>query len=414
MISRIYNIFSFFLERFILRGAQYRLLFRAAVICMISFVGGYFAFLVTSELSSYPASVWWAFLRLTDPGYLGDDNGTELRIVSTIITVIGYVVFMGSLIAIMTQWLNQKIKTLELGITPIAAKGHVVILGWTNRTPTIVCELVRSEERLKRFLITKGARKLRIVILAEEVNALLRNELQETLAEDWDERQIILRTGTPLKNDDLMRVDFLNASASIFPGTDFIEGGSEAGDMRTMKTLLSMKYYAEIGQQLPFLVAEIFDARKVGVSKAAYGGAIEIIPSDSTISLLIAQNVRHRSLSYIFNEVLTYGDGNEIRIRYLPQFSKMLFEELTEIFPKAVPLGVLRPSGENLSPFLNPPTGFEIQEDDRLVFLARSHSDTNPLQQIEKKKSKRGSFVEFEDEKKQRHVLILGWTSINP
>ena len=172
MISRVSNKFSFYLERFVLRGAHFRLLFIGAVIGLVSIIGGYFAFLATTDVP-YGDSVWWAFLRLTDPGYLGDDQGFGLRVISTIVTVLGYVLFMGSLIAIMTQWLDQTIKTLELGITPIAEKGHIVILGWTNRTPSIVCELVRSEERMKRFLIDKGVRKLRIVILAEEVNVFL-------------------------------------------------------------------------------------------------------------------------------------------------------------------------------------------------------------------------------------------------
>ena len=35
--------------------------------------------------------LWWSFLRLTDPGYLGDDEGTSRRIISTLLTVAGYV-----------------------------------------------------------------------------------------------------------------------------------------------------------------------------------------------------------------------------------------------------------------------------------------------------------------------------------
>ena len=60
------------------------------------------------------------------------------RTVSTVVTVLGYVLFLGLLIAILTQWLNETIAKLEAGVTPIALSDHVVILGWTHRVPTIV------------------------------------------------------------------------------------------------------------------------------------------------------------------------------------------------------------------------------------------------------------------------------------
>ncbi len=50
-------------------------------------------------------AIWWAFLRLTDPGYLDDDEGTTRRLISVIVTVLGYVLFMGSLVAITSSGL---------------------------------------------------------------------------------------------------------------------------------------------------------------------------------------------------------------------------------------------------------------------------------------------------------------------
>ena len=70
--------------------------------------------------------MWWAFLRLTDPGYLGDDEGLARRTISTVVTVLGYVLFLGLLIAILTQWLNQLIARLESGVTPVALSDHVL------------------------------------------------------------------------------------------------------------------------------------------------------------------------------------------------------------------------------------------------------------------------------------------------
>jgi hypothetical protein len=38
-------------------------------------------------------------------------------------------------VAIMTQWLNQALRELGSGLTPIARNGHVLVAGWTDRTP---------------------------------------------------------------------------------------------------------------------------------------------------------------------------------------------------------------------------------------------------------------------------------------
>ena len=109
-------------------------------------------------------------MRLTDPGHLGDDEGFARRTVSTIVTVLGYVLFLGLLIAILTQWLTSSIAKLESGVTPVAISDHVIILGWTHRTPTIVSELLRTRKRVERFLERQGTRQLRIVILSEDVD----------------------------------------------------------------------------------------------------------------------------------------------------------------------------------------------------------------------------------------------------
>src|SRR5690606_7794786 len=96
----------------------------------VAVVAGVLVAIVEAE-TSLPDAIWWAFLRLTDPGYLGDDAGAFRRTVSTFVTVAGYVLFMGSLIAIMTQWLRQRMLQLERGLTPIAMRDHILLLGWT-------------------------------------------------------------------------------------------------------------------------------------------------------------------------------------------------------------------------------------------------------------------------------------------
>ncbi|MCL1478216.1 MAG: hypothetical protein MH219_12130 [Marinobacter sp.] len=91
---------------------------------------------VGQKFDSVGAAVWWAFLRLTDPGYLGDDIGAWQRFVSTLLTVSGYVVFMGTLVAILTRWLIAKMEELERG--PDAGHAEKVTL-WCWAGPGTRC-----------------------------------------------------------------------------------------------------------------------------------------------------------------------------------------------------------------------------------------------------------------------------------
>ncbi len=418
MIVRVRNKLKFYLERLILRGVHYRLLVIAAVIGLVSAVAGMLAAAASKDIASTSVGIWWAFLRITDPGYLGDDKGIFVAALSTVVTILGVVLFMGSLIAIMTQWLSETIRTLESGVTPIVQEDHILVLGWSNRTPTVVRELVLSEGRVRRFLRRRGARKLRIVILSEEVSTERRYELRDYLGPYWDENQIIFRSGTPLRTEHLQRVDLMHAAAIIIPGSEIEFGGSDAADMRTIKTLLSISKSGRVegNAELPLLVAEIFDARKLPVAKVAYGGQIEILASDSLISLLIAQNVRHRWLSHVYSELLTHAEAsNEIYIRKCPEFAGVRLQDLVDGFTKAIILGVIRSEADGYRPILNPPDGFMVESDDRLVFLARRYRDTEPPSGYTPKPTNRGVHPrDTEEVKLKRRILLMGWNDKIP
>ena len=91
---------------------SYRLLFASTLVAAVALLGGFLVFLLDANFDDMGESIWWAFLRLTDPGYLGDDQGYVGRSISTIITVLGYVFFLGLLIAILTQWMSHAIQKM--------------------------------------------------------------------------------------------------------------------------------------------------------------------------------------------------------------------------------------------------------------------------------------------------------------
>ena len=412
--ARVKNYLKFRVERLLLSGAHSRLLFIASLIGIVAVGGGLLVQATDVPFDDRETAIWWAFLRLTDPGYLGDDEGLARRVISTVVTVLGYVLFMGSLIAIMTQWLNQTIRNFERGLTPIVRRNHILILGWTNRTSEIVSELMRSEGRVRRFLQLRGARRgLHVVILSEDVSLERTMELRRALGPLWNAGKITFRSGIPLRIEHLERVDFQNASAIILPGADFAYGSANESDMRIIKTLMSISNQGERGdgtEVLPLLVTEIFDSDKVVMAKRAYRGILEILASDVFITRCMAQNVRHPGLSHVFHEILSHGVGNEVYMRMSDEFTGFRFGDLSGAYPKAVLLGIVRPQGEAFCPLLNPPGDLILESEDRLVFLAEDYEDCEPLRNYQLEGvSRKFQEVSYAREKSKRRILILGW-----
>ncbi|MDX1493479.1 MAG: hypothetical protein R3253_05445 [Longimicrobiales bacterium] len=423
-MSRLWDRFTHWVERRFVQGAHYRLLLIAALIGLISVSGGWIVLAMGSGFDSPGQAVWWAFLRLTDPGYLGDDVGAVNRVVSTVLTILGYVVFLGALVAVMTQWLDQRMERLESGLTAVTRDDHVLILGNNNRTHAIISELLLSQGRVRRFLRRHGTRDLHIVVLAEEVDATVAHDLRDAVGEAWDDRKVTLRSGTPLRSEHLERVDALHASAIIVSGSEFDAGGGGQTDARTIKTLLSLTSSGEEEAggahptrrepRWPFVVAEIFDARKVPIAERAYPGGLEIVASDAIVSRLLAQNVRHPGLSQVYNEILTHGGGAELYVRTQPELSGRRFDEVAASCTRSVLLGVIRITPDGGVPHLNPPGDLVIEADDRLVHLAPSYDETElPVDPPAAPWSRRSPRVE-QPEGLPRRVLVLGWNNKVP
>ena len=405
------NQLTYWVERLLLRGMRYRLLLVAIVIAALSIVAGGVVWVLEPSIGNPAEAIWWAFLRITDTGYLGDDVGHVRRSVSGVLTVLGAVIFLGALVAVMVQGLNQGLAHLESGTTPIVARNHIAILGWTNRTPQLIAELVQSEGRVARFLQRRGARKLRIVVLAEEVTLALHHALRERLGTSFSERLITFRSGSPLKYEHLRRVDVEHAAAILIPGSDFGPAGPERIDANTVKILLSISRHGrDDPQSLPLAVAEISDPLRTSLAQDAYRGPLEVIAGDAIVARIVAQCVRHPGLSDVYSQILTHSVGNEVHLRAFPALYGRRLRGLYDAFPTAIPLGTVRAGGKSLR--LNPPEDFIVGNEDRIVFLATSHEGCEPLKRLPAESPPAevsGEPRGLPPMPERRRVLVLGW-----
>jgi Trk K+ transport system NAD-binding subunit len=401
----------FTIERLLLRGLHYRLFFAAAIIALVSLSAGLLVVLLDPKFDDPGAAIWWSFLRLSDPGYLGDDEGTVSVIISTVVTVLGYVLFLGLLVAILTQWMNGLIGRVESGTTRIRFKNHVLILGWNYRTPAIVLELLETRGRTLRFLKDVGARDLRIVILADHVDAELRSELKTSLGEHWDDRRVVVRAGSPLKLDGLERVAFHDAAAVILPGADFSMAQPGVADAEIIKTLASISGAGEQAGNKPAAVAALHNANRSDIARRAYSGDLEVIGADQLVSQLIAQSTLQPGLWPVYWELLSLLEKNAVFVREQHENRPATIGEARRSYRNAVVIGAI-PSGTH-KPILNPADETPIEKGDSLVFIAEHYADCEAGDAIEPSApaniSNWGSEISNVET-----VLIMGWSRIVP
>ncbi len=411
---RLIDRIKFLVERQLVKGAGFQLLVVGVFIGLISLIGGLLVLPLGDSFSDAGGAVWWAFLRLTDPGYLGDDAGNWKRFVSTILTISGYVVFMGTLVAILTRWLIAKMTDLERGLTPVTLRNHIVVLGWSSQTLPLLVELLGSSGRMRRFLERHDTSRLRLVVLSETASAAQVHELRREPGIGRKARQIILRSGAAIQPDALQRVACLDASAVIVPSAAHQAGSLVTSDVETVKALLSIAAQArQLKAPLPFVVAEIQDIRKHSVIERAYPGEVEVVAGDATISRLMVQNILHPGLSEIFNELLTAGEGSEIYIRGGETLAGLTMGELASQRSKVIVLGILKPAGKSWNVQMPAPSDTRIAAEDRVVMLARDYSETEPdpraaALSVISRGQPANHAVAFSE--KVHRVLVLGWS----
>lgn len=412
MLSRLINRLFLLVELRLLPGLAQRLVLIAGLIVGLSLLGGGVVWLVDPEGDGLGRLTWWAFLHLTDPGYLGDDQGTTRRIVATTLTILGLVVFVGLLVAVMTQWLQQRIVAFERGITRVPFRGHVIILGWTNRTISLVEELMSSAPRVRGILRERGEKALRVVVVDEEVDHAMHLALQEGLGSAWDPRRILLRYGSPLRAEHLERVNVGEASAVILPAVAAQDATQVSSDAQVIKTLMSAR--ASLAddtpvERMPLIVAELADPGKASIARDAWDGPLEVLATERFLAQLIAQNVRYTGLSHVFSDLLTHAHGNEIYAPRVPDLNGVSFGEARLRFREGVLLGAVTTARDCVAT-LCPASDVPIPAGARLIVLGRSLAACQPSPDPRATHAVGdGPVGRDQPEPAPRRVLLLGW-----
>ncbi|MCL4409404.1 hypothetical protein [Aliidiomarina haloalkalitolerans] len=397
---------KYWLERMLGGGALLQLLLAWGVVVAVAVLGGLLVFVFARSDAGIAEELWWSFLRLTDPGYLGDDEGTSRRIISTLLTVAGYVLFMGTLVAIMTQWLFRQMRQFELGQTPVSFRQHTVILGWTSRSIPVVNELIHPE--VPATLVN------RIAVLADNITE---GPSEEVLAQPWSTKQrrrVVLRSGSLLNPDHLQRVAIQQAQTIIVPSRGNFAEQTLSADADAIKVLLSLQA-RQLTNLPPRVIIELQDAQKIAIARHTYSGPLEVVASDLLIARILMRSTLYPGLSGAVNALLVDADQPQFIPATAANFVGKKWQQVYASALYVTPCGVLREENGEQYSYLAPPADFILKAGDEILYLAgRVRDIQHRNSSATHKPIATPQLLLTPPRPRQSKVLLLGWNNRVP
>ena len=364
-----------------------------AVIVVAATIDNLFSFVGVDDREEglgFVESMWQSLLRVIDPGTFAEDSEWSSRFLGLTVTVIG-IFLAGSLIGLIANLVDQKVANLRKGRSTVIESGHTLILGWSERVPVIVRELVLANESRQRTAV---------VVLADADETEMEDRLREEIADDRSTR-IVCRSGNPNLPADLEMVN-LGAARSII-----VTGESDAS---VVKTLLAVRTIDPEFSNA-HVVAEVNSEDASESIRALFGPRVLTVDSDLVVSELTAQACRQRGLAAVFRELLSF-DGNEIYFAAFPQLAGHTYAEAQLSFEECSVIGLLHADG---LVELNPSPRTVLGADDEVVAVALDDS-TFAFSGLPASESTSDDPVPDHDAALigAGRVMVIGWSEIGP
>ena len=346
------------------------------------------------------AQVWRAFLQLTAPGNMNQDNSSSFGYKATAILAgfTGVVIF-STLIATLTTALNNAITNLKQGHSRVLEEGHTLIVGWNQRVTEILRELVEANEAEENAVV---------VIMAQQDKPWMDEYLRKNF-KDRGSLRIVTRSGNPAAPESLNHVSVADCkSVIVLANCDDNASHEEqvASDARGIKVVLALETTVPEGE-FP-IVCELFLARNREVVTGVVPGRVKVIDSEEILAKVMVQTSRTSGLSVVYSELLSF-EGCELYF-YEADWKGITFQQSQFHFPDGVPIGIRQPDGSVvIRPQLDTvlEDGFEIlivaQDDSTIEFVDNVVATAQEIDIPDRR-------IELGQEK----MLMLGWSSKAP
>ncbi|MBS2039667.1 hypothetical protein JST97_32075 [bacterium] len=348
------------MESLWIRGPIAQMALLLTFLVLLAFLGGLVMVLVHPRYRDFSQASWWAFLHLTDTGYLGEDKDGLERVVAVSLTFIGAVVFVGGVIAILTTWFDRLMAKLSSGRGTVIEEGHLLLLGSNPGLADLIAEC--SSASAQRWPVGP----LPTIVVVSET------PLEYSRPASLGRRQrVVLRTGLPSDPATLERADYTRARVIIVLSSRARRGVGPS-DLNVLKTLVALR--SAMPTQAPRVLLDLSYAANARLIPALAGNLrIDILSSLEFSGRLLCQCLRYPGISRAYRQLLSDAVGQSILLLPCPaSLEGRTLGLIREMADGGIILGVITHGQASL-------LGWErtVLPGDELVLLASSLSEVS-------------------------------------
>ncbi|MFE6709722.1 NAD-binding lipoprotein [Streptomyces sp. NPDC057695] len=330
---------------------------------------------------------------------LGGEVGPPLRIGLSVLLALVSLLYVSTLVGLVTTAITDRLTELQRGQSTVVERGHSLVLGWSEQTPTLVAELLAAHAQ---------RRNTAVVVLADRDKLDMERELRPLLAAAGGRRvRLLCRRGRPADPAALARVSPGAAAAIVVLPPDTPEA-----DTQVVKTLLALR--AVVGDTRAVrVVAAVRQTRNVPTARLAAGPGAVVLDVDGITARIIVQCLVEPGLSRVLEDLLDFA-GAELHVHRVPGLVGRTFAELRAACADACVVGLVRPDG---SPLLNPPPRTALGPGDAVVVLAWDDTPptwTTPPAAPAPPPPCTQPPTARDGRTPPRRVLVLGWNRLGP
>ena len=344
--------FRYHLDRVAAKSAVWQVLMLAVVAALLMVLGALFVSGSSPESLGREGSVgpvyrmWWAAIRVIDPGNFAGDFTTGLVAATGLtISLLGILIF-SLLIGILSSKLTEKLELMKRGKSPVVEHNHTVIVGSGDKLFEVVREIVEANS---------NHRGRAIAVFSPVPKQDMEEAMNERIG-DFMTTRMAYRTGRT-SDMDALRMLNLPAARSLV-----VLGGTDPDNVKVL--LAARSLMGEKRRKAISAVCEIRDQRMGEIAELSFPG-VRWIPVGEMITRLMVQVCRHPGLSKVYSEILSFR-GHELYLYADRRLAGRQFGSLAQTMHGGIALGIMRPGGVEL----NPMPDAVLQKGDELVVLA--------------------------------------------
>ncbi|MDA9975965.1 hypothetical protein N9F34_03975 [Alphaproteobacteria bacterium] len=358
-----------------------------------------------SDHDNYPELFWALMMRAITPDYFDvNESGFIFALIALLMTIFG-IFILSTLIGLINTIIETKINAASEGTQRFPFENHFVLMGWSNRVPTILDELVNKND-------TIFATKILILLPPNTENKVIK--LINSIPTRKGVR-IFHRTRNLLVESTYQNINLENAKSILVIGDE----SQYQGNYR-LKILLGIRRYLEnINDRIPDIIIEVKDKNNVDIFNAASSGTATPVSVEDIPARLMVQTIQQPSLPSVYEELFSF-DGNEIYIGrptiegYKNLFNNGSVDFLTvrNSFREVSVFGIILENGKIL---IAPKSDYAVQIQDKLILISEGIKALNssffdyPPDQIRNHSiSTSLDVLDVFDTKKQLDILLLG------